>query len=174
MKAGSLVKQIVAVALVVSFCLPRGILWAASSPRPTTFDLALQRDGLLVGQVIDANGMPQAHVPVTLYADNRELGSTTTNDQGVFAFEGVRSGVYTIAAADGVAQYRVWQPRLAPPGAAQNAVVVARQDLTRGQVPGRLGMFLSRPLVIAGVVAAAIAIPLAIALSDDEEAPATP
>lgn len=178
MRTGSVFSRLVLFALVVGFCLPRGALLAANpSASPTIYDVALQKDGLLVGQVIDANGTPQANVPVTIASNDRVLGTATTNEHGIFAFRGVKTGVYRVSSADGIAQYRVWQAEVAPPGAAKNAVVVATEDLTRGQCGGRLGMFLTRPVVLAGVIAAAIAIPLAIALSDDDEEvppPATP
>lgn len=170
---GSVSRMIIAL-LVLGFCLPKAPILAAERPNQLApRDVALQKDGILLGQVIDDQGLPQANVPVTLMHNGRPIGNGVTNENGYFAFKGLKGGVYQLAAANGVASYRVWQSDLAPPNAAPGAVVVANQDLSRGQMGGRLGMFLSRPLVIAGVIAAAIAIPVAIAAAEDEE-PASP
>ncbi|MCS7237278.1 MAG: carboxypeptidase-like regulatory domain-containing protein [Thermoguttaceae bacterium] len=176
MRANSCVSRVLVILLVLGFCLPKSpILAAGTANQLAPRDVALTKDGILLGQVVDAQGVPQREVPVTLMHNGRVVGNAKTNEQGYFAFKGLKGGVYQVAAANGVASYRVWQPNLAPPGAGQGALVVANQDLTRGQIGGCLGMFLSRPLVVAGVVAAAIAIPVAIAVSEEEEeAPATP
>ncbi len=165
------------ITLALGFVFPRNLAIAAGvGEAPTIRDVALQQDGLLVGQVLSKEGTPVAGVPVTIARENRVLGTATTNEQGIFAFRGLKGGVYQLTSANGVAAYRVWHPQTAPPGASPAALVVAGEDAVRGQLgAGCLGMFLSRPLVIAGIIGAAIAIPLAIALSEDEEeAPATP
>ncbi len=165
------------ITLALGFVFPRNLVMAAGVGEAATIrDVALQQDGLLVGQVLSKDGTPVAGVPVTIARENRVLGTATTNEQGIFAFRGLKGGVYQLASANGVAAYRVWQSQTAPPGASPAAIVVAGEDAVRGQLPpGRVGMFLSRPLVIAGVIGAAIAVPVAIAASeDDEEAPATP
>jgi len=163
--------------LVLGFSFPRSAVVAAGiGDQAMIRDIALQQGNTLVGQVLSKDGNPVAGVPVTISRDNQVLATATTNEQGLFAFRGLKGGVYQLSSANGVAAYRVWQPQTAPPGASPAALVVAGEDAVRGQLGcGPLGMFLSRPLVIAGVIGAAIAVPLAIALSDeDEEAPATP
>jgi hypothetical protein len=169
-------KLLLVAVLVASFALPRGIVFAATPAEQTTVrDVALQKDGMLVGQLVDRNGQPQAGVPVTILSDNKPVATATTDKNGIFTFRGLRGGLYHLTGANGVAAYRVWQPQLAPPGSSPSAVVIAGEDLVRGQCPAPLRAILTRPLVIAGIVGAAIAIPVAIAASEDEEeAPATP
>jgi hypothetical protein len=170
-------RVVLVITLTVGFVFPRNLVIAAGVGEPPTIrDVALHQDGLLLGQVLSKDGTPVAGVPVTISRENRVLGTATTNEKGIFAFRGLKGGVYQLTSANGVVAYRVWQSQTAPPGASPAAIVVAGEDAVRGQLGcGYLGMFLSRPLVIAGVIGAAIAVPLAIALSEDEEeAPATP
>jgi hypothetical protein len=170
-------RVVLVITLTVGFVFPRNLVIAAGVGEPPTIrDVALHQDGLLLGQVLSKDGTPVAGVPVTISRENRVLGTATTNEKGIFAFRGLKGGVYQLTSANGVVAYRVWQSQTAPPGASPAAIVVAGEDAVRGQLGcGCVGMFLSRPLVIAGVIGAAIAVPLAIALSEDEEeAPATP
>ncbi len=165
--------------LISCFIFPRAVM-ATGVPEPATNpssirDVALKDGGILIGRVVDTNNVPQAKVPVSLIAGDRQLAVGMTDEQGYFAFRGLKGGVYHLVSAKGLAAYRVWAPEVAPPNAQPGALVVAGQDLVRGQFGGRLGMILTHPLVIAGAVATAVAVPIAIAAADDdEEPPATP
>jgi len=87
---------------------------------------------------------------------------------------GLRSGIYQVVAADGQALYRVWAPGMAPPGARQGALVVAGEELMRGQFSpsfpfggfgglglGGLGGVFSSPWLTAAAVAASVGAPVA-------------
>jgi hypothetical protein len=139
-------------------------------------DVELREGGMLVGQVVDAQGVPQPNKPVAILYDGRhEVARTTTDENGVFAAQGLRGGQYQIVTADGTGYYRMWMNDTAPPAATDSLVLVADQSVVRGQweMPGAqygaswLNWVRSHPYITAGIVAAAVAIPLALADDDD-------
>jgi hypothetical protein len=110
--------------------------------------------------------MPQ--VPVLVMSQGKEVGRAETDASGGFAVRGLTGGVYTVATPIGGSVYRAWSPRTAPPAAVTSALIVPDQNIVRGQWgTGALG-WLANPWVLAAIVAAAIAIPLA--LDDDDDA----
>lgn len=66
-----------------------------------------------------------------------------------------------ISAGHGVGVYRLWAPETAPPAAGKGALIVADATTVRGQ--SRMGQFLRSPLVIAGIVTVAVAVPVTVA-----------
>jgi hypothetical protein len=137
----------------------------------------------LVGQVVDPQGTPMPGAPVSLRSQGKQLAATKTGKQGYFAFKGVRGGVYQIATRDGQGVYRMWSPGTAPPAAEQGALVVAGNEVVRGQEgafpsqegPPPLKVLLANPLVIGAVAATAVAVPVAIHNTrQDRDRPASP
>ncbi len=118
---------------------------------------------MLIGQVVDPQGAPVAETPVSLHQNGKEVAKGVTTAGGLFAFSGLKQGVYQVASGNTVNAYRVWTVQTAPPAAQQAAMVVVGDGLVRGQRP--LGSLLTGPLVIGGAIAAAIAIPIAVANS---------
>ncbi|MCA9234375.1 MAG: carboxypeptidase regulatory-like domain-containing protein [Planctomycetales bacterium] len=145
-------------------------------------DVALAAGGELVGQLVDAQGAPLANAPVSIQSQGREVVQATTDAQGQFRITGLKGGVYEIVAPGHYQAYRFWAPRTAPPAATAGVLMVADGDLARAQYgagapcapckPGpfgtAMGWVAQHPLLTAGIVAAAIAIPLAI--DDDDPA----
>jgi len=159
--------EIVLVSLVAAVCLPQALWAAAVTPdQPTVVaDVAMTADGRLVGQVLDGQGSPVAGIPVAVFQQDRQAAAATTDAAGYFAVAGLRSGVYQVAAAEGRAFYRVWAPGMAPPGAQQSALVVAGEDLARGQIGfgmGGLSGIFSNPWFAAAAVSASVAAPIAV------------
>lgn len=153
-----------------------------------TLDISLQNGGVLSGQVADASGNARSGVPVAVIAGGKEIGRTITGDKGEFQIEGLTGGVVTVDAAGTQGNCRLWAPGTAPPAAQQGLLVVSQDPVALGQNCGSrvgcgsavcggghggglLGLMLDHPLVTAGVIGAAIAIPLAL---DDDDSPATP
>jgi hypothetical protein len=138
----------------------------AEKPVPVAADVALGAGGRLVGQAVDAAGRPLAAAPVILQQADREVAATTADQQGRFAVRGLRGGTYRIAAGEAQGVYRLWAPGTAPPSARPAALVVAGDaDRVLGQAGphGPLAYwFCCNPWILAGLVAAAIAIPVAI------------
>lgn len=181
MKSLGLVKAVAIVVATTGVCVPQALMAAESVARqPIAADVALRDGGVLLGQVVDTQGTAKAGVAVTVHSGDRELAAAKTDAGGYFAFRGLGGGVYRLSAAEGQGLYRVWAPETAPASAGQGALIVAGQDLVRGdfgpggEVIGWTKFCLSNPWVMAGLVAAAVAIPLALHEADDEDEPASP
>jgi hypothetical protein len=144
----------------------------ANQPGFGPTDVALRPGGILVGQVVDQQGIAKAGTEVSIRFAEHEVVRTTTDLNGVFAAQGLRGGQYQLLTEDGVSVCRLWAPDTAPPAARPAALVVSGNTAVRGQwTPGPMGSWLgwvkAHPYITAGVVAGAIAIPLAFADDDD-------
>ncbi len=164
-------------------------------------DVALHEGGVLLGQVVDAQGAAKVAVPVSVVLTGKEIARVKTDAAGKFAVPNLRGGVYEINSAGHRGVYRLWSPQTAPPAAGKGLMLVSESDLVRGQdcgsgVPGcgdgcstgsngradgygraggyrRGGVFgwmADHPIITAGSIAAAIAIPLAV----DDDDPSSP
>jgi hypothetical protein len=158
---------------IVALAVPSAAFAAApQAPQaPVVVDVRLREGGVLLGQVVDGQGTAQAGAPVMLRSGGKDLVTANTDQLGLFAFRDLKQGVYQVASGKSVHNFRVWTAQTAPPVAQDGALVVVGDKLVRGQHP--LGSILTHPLLIGGAVAAAIAVPIAIANSDDDE-PASP
>lgn len=136
-------------------------------------DVALSPDGTLRGQVLSpqGRGLPGVHVAVS--AGARDLGSTVTNTEGRFELRNLKGGVLTLTAAQSRTTVRAWTNKAAPPAANNDVLLVAGQSQALGQWGG-FKKVITNPWVIAGIVAAAVAIPVAIHNSNDDDSPASP
>lgn len=164
--------QIMAAALAtVGMVLPPAAF--AGQPVPQPNDVALRPGGLVVGKVVDQQGVPQAAALVSIQRDQQEVVRTTTDQNGVFAAQGLRGGQYQVVTEQGQGIYRFWAPNTAPPAAQQAAIVVTGPDIVRGQYGGFgygygwLDWMRAHPYLTAGIVATAIAVPVALAVDND-------
>lgn len=161
MKLWRLIREGLVWGAMIGLLIP-GPAWASESrSSPRVVDVALQSGGVLLGQVVDPQGAAIGDVVVSLRDKDQELATAKTRPDGYFAFKGLRGGVYQLVAAKGQGVYRVWSPGTAPPAAQQGALLVSGDPVLRGQM-GAFKTFLINPLVIAGVVATAVAVPVAI------------
>ena len=156
MRNGRLVRDIAIFLAVVGICVPELAFAAPPSTAPAVVDVALTDGGVLHGQLIDLRGGSAAGVPVSVKAQNKNVVSTVTVKDGSFAVPGLRGGVYQVAAGQGQGVYRLWTAKAAPPSAQKNAVVFT------GMFGGSPKMLLANPVIVAGVVATAIAVPVAV------------
>jgi len=134
---------------------------ALPTARVTPIDVGLQPGGRLLGQAVDAQGRPLAGKQVSILQGGRQVVATTTDPEGRFFVKGFRGGTYEIAVGEARGIFLLWVAGTAPPSAAQRALVVAGGGPVRGQ-GGPIGFWLSKPWVLAGAVAAAVAVPVAI------------
>jgi hypothetical protein len=142
----------------------------AEAPVAGNNDIALRHGGVLVGQVVDQQGVAKAGTPVSIHYGKQEVARTTTDANGVFAAKGLRGGQYELLTLDGVSVCRLWAPDTAPPTARSAALVVSGNDVVRGQYMGSwIDWMKAHPYITAGVVATAIAVPVAVAASDNDE-----
>lgn len=150
-----------------------------------TFDVALDADRGLRGQVVDVQGLPVANLPVTM-SNAAGQWQAVTDAEGNYRVPDLRGGAYLVRVGDQLKQMRAWSPGTAPPAANRGLMMVHGNQLIRGQAfcgspvgcgtgvgGGGIKDVLSHPLVIGGIIAAAIAIPVAIHNSDDDPAPAS-
>ncbi len=163
--------RIAAAVATLGMVLPQTV-FAGQPVRPSN-DVALGPGGLLTGQVVDENGVAQAGVPVVVQQGQQLVVRTATDDHGQFLAQGLRGGQHQIVTPAGPVAYRFWAANTAPPAAKDAAIVVANREVVRGQMgygPGGawLGWVRAHPYITAGVIGAAIAIPLAVADDDWE------
>jgi hypothetical protein len=165
------------IACVGVVCPPSAM---AGEPQSVAKDVELRSGGVLVGQVMDQQGAAKAGTVVSIWQAEREVVSTQTDANGIFAAQGLRGGVYQVLTPEGQALCRFWAPETAPPAATDAVVLVTGQELVRGQwaAPTTMGASYggrwldwvrSHPYITAGIVAAAIAVPIAVAATDDDD-----
>jgi len=180
------------------------LAWAAMVVSPSVMaaptvsvqhDVALQQGSTLWGQVIDWQGEVVQHSSVKLLKPGNQVITAKTDQEGKFQLAGLTGGVYQVVAEGHKSTARLWAPGTAPPVAQQHIRVITSKDVIRGQhcgsavgeagsvygscgcAPGThrgglVGWMIDHPIITTGAVAAAIAIPLAV--SDDDDPPATP
>ena len=150
-------------------------------PRNSSSDIVLSEGGVLVGQVVNEEGTGLPMAPLSLRTGGKEITRLHSDRSGKFQVSSLKGGIYQVVSTGHEGVYRFWAPKTAPPAAQQGLTVVSRGDVVRGQYgPPAAGNIFSRfgqtiaehPLITAGVIAAAIAVPLA--LEDDDPAPVEP
>lgn len=184
MKRIGLLRTGMVVVACLGMLIPTPMLHAATGDaagqKPTanramTVDVAFGSDGALRGQTVNAQGKPMPSTRVSLQQNGREVAKAVTDRNGHFQFSGLLGGTYQLVAGQASVTCRLWQAKMAPPSATQAALIVVdgRQVLAQH---GPLGYWLRNPWVIAGLVTAAVAIPVAVhnyQLNDDPD-PSTP
>ncbi|MBN1854823.1 MAG: hypothetical protein JW829_18970 [Pirellulales bacterium] len=159
MKHRTWIQEMAVVTACLGMVLPPMAMAAPPLPR-TTPDIALQQGGVLTGQVVDAQGIPQAKAPISIRQAGVEVSRVTADKEGHFKTSGLHGGVFHLVTTDGQAMYRVWTEGTAPPAAQKDALLVTG-NVVRGQWFGG-GSWLTNPWVLSAIVAAAIAIPIAV------------
>lgn len=164
-------------------------LHGAETTTVTSIDVALAGGGVLIGQVVDTDGRALVGTEVVLKSGGKEIARCQTAKDGWFRMAGLKGSTIVITAAGTTGHCRAWAPGTAPPAAQQGLLVVAEGDVVRGQhmgrrVPGRrygrgvsghgggmLGLMIDHPVVTAGAVGLAVAVPLAVANDDSPSSP---
>ena len=149
---------------------------AGQEAAPLAIDVALHGEGLLIGQLVDAAGKPSADTAVRLTLADGRQAEAKTNPDGGFAFKNVR-GVARLESDKSAILVRSWTRDAAPPSAAPAVLLVEGGDMARGQsympvangAVTRSKRLFANPLFVAGVIGTAVAIPVAIHNSDDDD-----
>ena len=151
---------------VVGMILP--LQWThASEPHrraagPGNVDVALSPEGLLAGQLLDRRGRGLARETIAILNHNRqEIGRVSSDRDGNFFIQGLRTGTHHLIVKDHVTTCRIWHPTVAPPSAKPSVRIVATNAVTSGQIEP-LKCFLAEPLIVAGIIAVAVAVPVAV------------
>lgn len=126
------------------------------------------KDGALRGALVDEAGRGVGDAPVLIGQNGKRVAELRTDAQGRFEFKGAKVGTYQVVSHGAAGSYRVWNATQAPEAAKQGIIHTVDPEVARGARHGGLLGFLANPIVLAGVIAAAIAIPLA--LDDDDDA----
>ena len=100
-------------------------------------DIELDRQGRLLGVLVDTNGKPEALKKIQIRQGKKLLAETKTDRNGRFLVSKLRGGVYQIVSKDQAAVVRVWSNGTAPPKS-KNAVLLVTGKVARGQgfIPG--------------------------------------
>lgn len=145
------------------------------APKPTEAvgDVQLDTGGRLHGLVVNIRGIPIARATVSVQQLGRELAGTESDALGRFSVSGLRGGMYQLVVGSHGRLVRAWAAETAPPAASQFALIIVGPDVVRGQLPAE-EFFASDAVVVCGLVAAMIAIPIAVNNSHGSKAPASP
>lgn len=135
-------------------------------------DVVLDAQGGLQGIVVDVQGTPQAAAKIVLVQNKREVGRAQSDRLGRFRVSGLRGGVYMLQCGGQARFVRAWTAKSAPPKAKPTALMVTGDGVVRGQMPLEQ-FFASDAVIIVGLVAALIAIPLAVS-NQGGSSPASP
>jgi hypothetical protein len=165
-------------------CVPE-IACAAELPTPPVLDVALRDGGVLQGRVVNLQGSGVPGTSVTLRAGDRTVAAGTTAADGSFRAEGLKGGMYQVVTVQGQGIYRLWSAGTAPPAAQSEVIVYTQNRAVDSRVvvytqnccndgccnsgccggccsDGCLKMLLCNPIVIGGLVATAVAVPVAL------------
>lgn len=128
---------------LASLCLGCAAMMALQSPmtgadkRPVKqarfADVQLQKDGLLLGFVLDDQGNPLEKAIVKVTHKDRVIATAKTNQRGAYAIQGLRGGVHVVDVADTQSHFRFWTERTAPPAATKSALTVTQGKVVRAQ-----------------------------------------
>lgn len=146
-----------------------------ASPVGKSIDVQLQSDNSLVGQLVDHTGIAQTGVSVKIYTKSDIVAVESTDAAGMFRVQNVKPGTYFVVTADSVRTCRVWDARIAPPSSSPCMLLVSGKivrgqlgnDSSHGVVGNILGRAASDPWIVGGLIATAIAVPLATRDNDD-------
>ena len=101
---------------------------------PRTLDVALTKDGVLKGQVLNSQGVGLDGAVVSIYKGSRRVAQAVTDARGQYSVRNLRPGLYSIRTPQSTSLVRVWPLKAAPPIASKSAIVIARQPVVRGQI----------------------------------------
>ena len=160
MKRGKFFQYVALGLATLGLCIPRIATAETTKQAPVVTDVILHQGGVLVGHVVTTEHTTVGNVQVALYVKDKQIATSTTDKNGRFFFHGLNNGVYEMAASNGRGVYRAWKENVAPPAAKPSALIVSGSDVVRGQQPA--AGFGIMPLIVAGLAATAIAVPVAI------------
>lgn len=169
MKRKRLFRTQVVAMVCVSLLLSQSMVLAGNMNRQITTDVTLAAQGMLVGHVVDQQGIGIADARVVVRQNDRDLVRTVADRNGKFAVSGLRSGTYQLAAANGQATVRLWTAKAAPPVAKSRVMIVSGSDqVIRGQ-GGGIGPWILPALAAGGIITG-----VAIATSNNGSSPSSP
>ena len=164
-------KQVIAI-ICIGLILPQAVMAAPVPPKVQITDVALAQGGMLVGQIVDQQGLGKADTQVVVLQQGRQPVRALTDRAGNFRVAGLSGGTAQVVTEGGQGVYRLWTANAAPPAAHSRALVVANGDVVRGQIgcgQGGLGQWILPALAAGGIIAGVV-----VATSNTDTAPASP
>ena len=137
-------------------------------PKPT--DVVLHPGSIIAGEVLSADGKPLVEAEVIVQMGRHEIVRVITNRFGEFAAEVPRGGVYVVSSSAGALLVRAWTASAAPPNSLYRVTVMPQTTVIRAQDSGG-GFDPLLGLLLAGGIAAAIAVPIALNNSGGDDSP---
>ncbi len=127
---------------------------------PAIADVAMHNGDVLLGVLVDPQGLPIAQKSVSIYRGQTLLGQTTTDKDGRWAVSGLSAGTYQVVSGEYAVACRLWTAGAAPPSAQGGLLLVDGPEALRGQ--NAWGGVFSSPIFWALVLATAITVPIAV------------
>jgi hypothetical protein len=167
MKPNRVAHYLLAALAILTWIMPSAVLAAdANSPHfRLSRDVMLGKDGVLRGKLIDIHGQPVAGGRLAIHHRQVMLDRATSDESGTFKLAVKKSGAFLLTVNGTAISCRCWQPEIAPPSARGDLILLAPENAVRGQRP--FADVITNPLFIGAVIAAAVAIPIAVANSGD-------
>lgn len=164
-------KQVIAI-VCIGLILPQAVLAAPTAPKAQITDVALANGGMLIGQVVDPQGIGKAGVQVVVLQQGRQPIGTVTDRAGNFQVAGLTGGAAQVVTEGGQGVYRLWTANAAPPVAQSRALLVANGQIVRGQAcygQGGVGQWILPALAAGGIIAGVV-----VATSNTDTTPSSP
>ena len=172
MESLNLIRSAAVVLATLGIVVPNAPVMAAG-PKPAArpsvqlvdakvFDIALSKDGIFSGRVVDHTGAALEGAQVTMKQRNKEVARTITDKNGTFAVSNLKGGVYSVSSGFTEGTYRMWAEKAAPPSAKEQGLLVMGQNGARGQFGG----FGDGGVLLVGALATAAVVLSAITLSE--------
>lgn len=146
-------------------------------------DVALDPAGVLCARILDIASIPLAKHAVEVVKNGQVIANAETDAQGRLAIPGLKGGVYQLRTAKTTCVFRVWTKEAAPPSAVSLVAMTEVGLIVRGQgacdcgectsctAPAAVGFAPAEPVMIAALLAAAIAVPIAVHNSGGDSPP---
>ena len=149
-------------------------------PENSMLDISLGKSGTFTGRTVDHTGAAVEGAKVVLKQGKTVVAETVTDQDGRFAVQSLKSGVYQVGSGATEGTFRMWSEKAAPPSAKSQALLVLGENGARGQYgcccDDGSGMWLcAAGLAVAGIAVAGLVIAItANNKSDNDPAPPKP
>ena len=137
-------------------------------------DVALDPTGDLQARLLNTASDPLAGRRVEVVKNGQVIAHAETDELGRLTIPGLTGGVYQLRTANTTCVFRVWTNTAAPPSAVTNVAMTETGIVVRGQGAcdcgsctsctgtAPVGFAPAEPIMIAALLAAAIAVPIAV------------
>jgi hypothetical protein len=125
---------------------------------PRITDVAMDEHQVVHGRVLNDSSAPIPGAGIEVFQGAKQVGQVMADECGQFQWKCAGGGTYHLLTNGQVTTVRIWTAAAAPPHSVKHVALVPGQ-VARGQ-SGTFPYTQVNPWVVAGVVAAAVAIPV--------------